>query len=195
METELSPRATEIALRARALLAIGGYHGFSYADISESVHISKASIHHHFPSKAELVRTVLVRYREEARAGMEAWGRLIPDPLAQLEAYTGYWANCIRDDASSAFCICAMLAAEMPAIPPELAEVVRGHFSDLSAWLASILAKGASQGIFSLQASPEAEAMSFMATVHGAMLSARAQGDPDVFEMIVQPLMQRLSPR
>jgi len=181
-------------MRARSLLAAGGYNGFSYADISESVQISKASIHHHFPSKAELVRTVLVLYREEARVGIAALEQQIPDPLAQLEAYTGYWARCIRDGTSS-FCICAMLAAELPAIPREVADEVRGHFQDLGAWLASVLAKGAAQGLFFLRTSPEEEAMTFMATVHGAMLSARAYGDPGVFETVVQPLMRRLTSR
>ena len=192
MDSELSPRATEIAACARVLLAAGGYNGFSYADISESVHISKASIHHHFPSKAELVRTVLVRYREEARAGMTALEQQIPDPVAQLHAYTGYWAACIRDGSSS-FCICAMLAAELPAIPSQVADEVRSHFLDLAAWLASVLARGASQGALCLQTSPEAEAMAFMATVHGAMLSARAYDDPEVFSAVVQPLMRRLT--
>ncbi|MFT3803671.1 MAG: TetR/AcrR family transcriptional regulator [Burkholderiaceae bacterium] len=194
MDTELSPRAAEIVACARSLLAAGGYNGFSYADISESVRISKASIHHHFPSKAELVQTVLVRYREEARAGMAALEQQLPDPLSQLQAYTGYWQTCIRDG-SSPFCICAMLAAELPAIPGHVADEVQRHFSDLAAWLASVLAKGASQRVFFLQASPEAEAMAFMATVHGAMLSARAYGDAEVFAAIVQPLMRRLTSR
>jgi len=192
MDTELSPKAAEIVTCARSLLAAGGYNSFSYANISESVRISKASIHHHFPSKADLVQTVIARYREEACTGMAALERQISDPAAQLQAYTEYWAACIRDG-SLPFCICAMLAAELPAIPSAVADEVRGHFSDLAAWLASVLAKGASQGVFSLQGSPEAEAMAFMATVHGAMLSARAHGDPKVFVQIVQPLLRRLT--
>jgi TetR/AcrR family transcriptional repressor of nem operon len=194
MDTELSPKAAEIVACARSLLAAGGYNGFSYADISESVRISKASIHHHFPSKAELVQTVVARYREEARTGMATLERQIPGPAAQLHAYTEYWAACIRDG-SLPFCICAMLAAELPAIPSAVADEVRGHFSDLAAWLASVLTRGAAEGGFSLQASPEAEAMAFMATVHGAMLSARAHGSPEVFAQIVQPLLRRLTSR
>ena len=192
MNTELSPRAQEITACARSLLVRGGYNSFSYADISASVHISKATIHHHFSSKAELVRTVVRRYREEARTGLEAMSQQVADPLAQLEAYTGYWATCMRDDTSS-FCICAMLAAELPTIPREVEDEVRGHFLDLTAWLASVFAKGATQGVISLRTSPESEAMVFMATVHGAMLSARAYGDPDVFAAIVQPLLRRLT--
>jgi TetR/AcrR family transcriptional repressor of nem operon len=192
MDTELSPKAAEIVACARSLLAAGGYNGFSYADISAAVNISKPSVHHHFASKAELVRVVLVRYREEIRAGVAALEQQTSDPVAQLQAYTAYWTACIRDG-SLPFCVCAMLAAELPAIPAEVADEVRGHFSDLSAWLASVLTRGAAQKAFFLQATPEKEAKTFMATVHGAMLSARAFGDPEAFPGIVQPLLRRLT--
>lgn len=192
MDIELSPKAAEIVACAQALLAVGGYNGFSYADISAAVQISKASIHHHFPSKAELVRTVVARYRAEARAGMNALERQVPDTLGQLGAYTSYWAACIQDG-TSPLCICAMLAAELPAIPTEVAAEVRGHFQDLAQWLESVLARGAAEGVFALQATPAAEAMALMATVHGAMLSARAYGDAGIFTTILQPVLHRLT--
>ena len=194
MDTELSPKAAEIVDRTRALLALGGYNGFSYADIASAVGISKPSIHHHFPSKALLVQSVLQRYRAEARVGLAMLEQRMPDPLAQLQAYTGYWAQCIRDG-SAPFCICAMLAAELPAIPADVAAEVRAHFRDLGAWLAAALGRAVAQHGIRLQGSPEAEAQAFMATVHGAMLSARASGDPELFAVIVGPLMQRLATR
>lgn len=192
MDTELSPKAAEILACTRLLLASGGYNSFSYADISDAVHITKASIHHHFPSKADLVRTLIERYRQEARAGMAALEQQVPEPLEQLNAYTNYWTACIREGTAS-FCICAMLAAELPAIPSDVATEVRGHFRDLAAWLASVLSRGASQNVFVLETTPEAEAMAIMASVHGAMLSARAYGDPDVFAAIVRPVIKRLT--
>lgn len=192
MDTELSPKAAEIVACARALLAAGGYNGFSYADISAAVAISKPSIHHHFASKAELVRVVLARYRAEVRAGVAGLEQQVSDPVAQLQAYTDYWSACIREG-SLPFCVCAMLAAELPAIPAEVADEVRGHFSELSAWLTTVLARGAVQKAFFLQASPEEEARTFMATVHGAMLSARAFGDAQMFPRTVQPLLRRLT--
>lgn len=192
MDTELSPKAAEIVACARSLLAAGGYNGFSYADVSAAVNISKPSIHHHFASKAELVRVVLVRYREETRAGVAALEQQVSDPTAQLQAYTDYWSACIHEG-SLPFCVCAMLAAELPAIPVEVADEVRGHFSELGTWLTSVLTRGAAQKAFFLQATPEDEAKTFMATVHGAMLSARAYGDPAMFSRIVQPLLRRLA--
>jgi TetR/AcrR family transcriptional regulator, transcriptional repressor for nem operon len=192
MNAELSPKAAEIAAQARSMLAAGGYNSFSYADISERVHISKASIHHHFPSKAELVRFVVAQYREEARDGLTAVDPQLADPLAALNAYADYWATCIRDGTDS-FCICAMLAAELLTIPGEVAAEVRGHFEDLTAWLASVLKKGKAKGQFHLRDHPATEAKAFMATVHGAMLAARALGDPRVFSAIVQPTINKLA--
>jgi TetR/AcrR family transcriptional repressor of nem operon len=192
MNSELSPKASEIVACARSLLAVGGYNGFSYADIAEAVHISKPSVHHHFASKAELVRTVVERYREDARAGMAALERQIADPLAQLHAYVGYWTACIRDG-TAPFCICAMLAAEMPAIPPEVAAEVRGHFADLAAWLEAVLDRGVADGVFHLRNPAKAEAMAVMASVHGAMLAARAHGDPELFGTIMKPVLHRLT--
>jgi TetR/AcrR family transcriptional repressor of nem operon len=193
IDTELSPRAAEIAEYTKVLLAAGGYNGFSYADISDRVRIGKASIHHHFPRKAELVLTVVVQHRAQSKAGLAALDRQVDDPRARLDAYTGYWAACIRD-ATSPICICAMLAAELPVIPREIADQVQAYFQDLSDWLESVFEKGAAIGQFRLQNTAAVEANAFMATVHGAMLSARAFNDPAIFESITQAAIRRLVP-
>lgn len=187
----LSPKAIEIVDHTRRLLTSGGYNSFSYADIAEVVQIRKASIHHHFPGKADLVRTVVAQYCEEARAGMAALDSQLNDPLAELKAYIDYWSHCIKEGSSS-FCICVMLAVELPALPPEIAAEVSGHFDDLSNWLTSLLQKGQSEGTFQLQDTPAVEAKALMATVHGAMLAARAFDNADMFQQIIQPVLNRL---
>ncbi|CUI83203.1 TetR/AcrR family transcriptional regulator [Achromobacter xylosoxidans] len=192
MSLELSPRAIEIVEQTKLLLAAGGYHGFSYADVSERVHIGKASIHHHFPTKAELVLAVVARHRAQAREGLAGLDRHVEDPLARLTAYTEYWAQCIREG-SLPMCICAMLAAELPMIPPEIADEVRAYFGELSGWLASVLEKGVATGHFRLRDGVQAEAQAFMSTVHGAMLTARAVGDPDAFASITRAAVRQLT--
>ena len=81
--TASASTSDEILRCARSLLIEGGYNGFSYADIAKVVGIRNASIHHHFPSKADLVRTLVARYREEAEAGIAALERQFPDPAQQ----------------------------------------------------------------------------------------------------------------
>jgi TetR/AcrR family transcriptional regulator, transcriptional repressor for nem operon len=194
MKSDYSPKAMEILQCARALLAAGGYTSFSYADIADTVHITKASIHGHFATKADLVRVVVTLYRQEALAGMAALDAQIDDPLEQLRAYIAFWTTCLNDRTSS-YCICAMLAAELPTLPPLVAEEVRGHFQDLTHWLAAVMDKGSKAGTFNLKTDPRSEAMAFIAVVHGAMLAARAYGDAQIFAAIMDPALRHLAPQ
>jgi len=190
----LSTTSDNILACARSLIVASGYNGFSYADIADVIGIRKASIHHHFPSKVDLVRTLVARYRQEAEAGMANLELQVSDPLEQLRLYTGYWEACIAD-ASAPICVCALLASELPVLPEEVALEVRAHFRTLSAWLRSVLERGARDGRLQLTSPPRAEAEAFMATVHGAMLSARAYGDPQIFGLVTGPLLERVAPR
>jgi TetR/AcrR family transcriptional regulator, transcriptional repressor for nem operon len=192
--SNLSTTSDDILACARSLIIAGGYNGFSYADIADVVGIRKASIHHHFPGKVDLVRTLVARYREEAEAGLASLEREVSDPLEQLRLYAGYWEACITD-ASAPFCVCALLASQLPVLPEEVGLEVRAHFRSLSAWLTSVLERGARHGQLQLTSTPRAEAETFMATVHGAMLSARAYGDAKIFGAVTRPLLERLTPR
>lgn len=187
----LTTTSDNILSCARSLIVAGGYNGFSYADIADVVGIRKASIHHHFPSKVDLVRTLVERYRKEAEAGIERIELQVSDPLEQLQSYVGYWEACIAD-ASAPICICALLAGQLPVLPEEIGLEVQAHFRYLSAWLTSVLERGARQGKLQLTTTPRAEAEAFMATVHGAMLSARAYNDPTIFGLVTGPNLERL---
>ena len=176
---------------AQSLIVAGGYNGFSYADISAAIGIRKASIHHHFPTKAELVSVLVDRYRKQVEAGLTSLREQASSPADQLQFYVNYWNSCIRD-ASQPFCVCAMLASEMQMLPEEVASRVRAHFQSLAAWLASVLQAGVEQVLFRLHRRPEEQAQMLMASVHGAMLSARAFGEPGQFIAIVAPEIARL---
>ena len=189
---KLSSTADAILACARTLIATGGYNGFSYADIADVVGIRKASIHHHFPSKAELVKTLVVDYRGAAEAGISQLEHSVAGPLDQLRAYVNYWKTCIGD-ASAPFCVCALLASELPALPADIALEVRAYFRFLSGWLTAVLERGARQGQLTLAQPAQLEAEAFMATVHGAMLSARAYGDASVFGSILDAQIARLA--
>ena len=192
--TNASSTADDILACARTLIIAGGYNGFSYADVADVVGIRKPSIHHHFASKVDLVRTLVSRYRAEAEAGLTALERNVADPREQLKSYVEYWEACIND-ATAPFCVCALLACELPILPEEVALEVRAYFRLLASWLTSVMERGKRKGQLHLSSAAKIEAESFMATIHGAMLSARAYGDPKMFGVITAPLLDRLSAR
>ncbi|TFW16732.1 TetR/AcrR family transcriptional regulator [Duganella callida] len=189
---KLSSTADEILACAQSLIVAGGYNGFSYADIAEVVGVRKPSIHHHFPSKVDLVKTLVSRYRAAAEEGAANMAHALPGPQDQLQAYVGYWKRCI-EDASAPFCVCALLAVELPVLPEEVALEIRAYFRFLSDWLTSLFERGAREGVLRLRETPHVEAEAFMATVHGAMLSARAFGNAGAFAAVMDPMMARLT--
>lgn len=193
MESAHSPQATRILDCAQELISAGGYNGFSYADISARVGITKASIHHHFPTKADLVRSLVERYRTAASEGLAGLDAHVADPAARLKAYGGWWSKCIVDG-SMPICVCALLSSEAPVLPEEVAAEVRMHFATLVQWLESVLAAGRSAKTFALRDSPAAEAEALMASVHGAMLTARLFADPRRFDVVMKAALKQLSP-
>jgi TetR/AcrR family transcriptional repressor of nem operon len=47
---------------AEGLVQTRGFNNFSYADIATELGITKASLHYHFPGKAELGQAIVARY-------------------------------------------------------------------------------------------------------------------------------------
>jgi TetR/AcrR family transcriptional repressor of nem operon len=185
-----SNTAIRIRETAHDLIAERGYFGFSYADIAEIVGIRKASIHHHFPSKVDLVVATLKEYRAKL---VEAAGGLdnITDPLQRIKLYVQHWAECVKNN-NRPICIAALLSAELPALPEEIQTEVRLHFTYLVSWAKATMKEGVRHGTMHLENSPEVEAQSFVALVHGAMISARALGSADIFNSITKGALERL---
>ena len=70
----MATMAERILDAAQALAQVRGYNGFSHADVSAELAITKASIHYHFPGKADLAEA-LEGALLLARAGAPGAGR------------------------------------------------------------------------------------------------------------------------
>jgi TetR/AcrR family transcriptional repressor of nem operon len=171
---------------AHALILERGYNAFSYADLAEQVGIRKASIHHHFPTKADLVEALLLRYRQRIQATSSELASQVPDPHEQIEMFLDHWTRCIEDK-SEPICLALVLAAELPSLPGKVAAAVSGHFVEFGAALRHVIEAA---GFPSDEAAGRAEA--FMALFHGAMISARASGDPACFARVTRVAMPLL---
>ncbi|MBN3785761.1 TetR/AcrR family transcriptional regulator [Burkholderia sp. Ac-20353] len=183
--------ANRIIAAGRQLIMRRGYSGFSYADVAEAIDIRKASIHHHFPAKTDLVIAVLNEWRDAFDADMAALQASGADAIAQLRAYIGHWERCIADD-SAPFCVAGMLGAELPALPDEVAQVVKTFFDNLASWLEQVLATGVKDGLIKLDASVQTEAATLVSLVYGAMLATRAYGNVALFKSVTEGAVERL---
>lgn len=175
---------------AERLVQTRGYNGFSYADISSELRIRNASIHYHFPSKTDLGRRLVARYRENfmaALAGLEADG---DDARRRLRSYVGLWTGVLRD--RDRMCLCGMMAADIATLPKSVRQEIKRFFDENEAWLVRVIAAGRKAGTLRLSGTPEVEARLLTMGLEGAMLVARSYGEPKRFEEIAARLLAGL---
>ena len=162
---------TQILDVGEALMKRAGFSGFSYADVSKQVGIRKASIHHHFPNKADLARAALERYREASQARLASSF----DPESGVEGA----AQSLGDMFIDAFegpgngCLCGSLAAEWELLPDDLREHVRAYWNETTAWMAAAIMR-ADPGVVHEQATTRARIV--VSLLEGALMSARVTG-------------------
>src|SRR5512147_332900 len=99
---------------AERLVQTRGFNGFSDADSAEELSVTKASLHYHFRSKAELGEALIDRYTERFAASLGAIAAEDGDPGVALRAYAGLYADVLADHR---MCLCGMLAAEYETLP------------------------------------------------------------------------------
>ena len=174
--------AQQIIEIALGLMIERGYNAFSYADISERMEIRKASIHYHFPNKSDLGRSVVAYYRTLVQQGLNQIDQRTSDPREKLTIYTEYFYRQMREAAF--FCLCTLLATELPTLPECVRDELQGYFREHTAWFATLLASGRAQGVFTFGGDPTIKAQSVLAAIQGAMIAARAYQDPEHFRTI-----------
>ena len=147
MTGETAKRIMDVA---HQLLVERGFSAFSYADIADAIHIRKASIHHHFPTKTALVVAVLDRHRQRMLEAHAALDKHVSSPVDRLKKFVGHWEACIQS-MTEPFCIAALLGAELPGLPEEVQAEVEKHFIHLRQWIARTLKAGLKQKTIRLQ--------------------------------------------
>lgn len=181
--------ATRILDVAEDLAQASGYNGFSFADVAARLAVTKASLHYHFPSKADLGRALVARYRDRFEQALGAIGRQPCDPAGQLGAFLELYARVVQDER---MCLCGMFAAEYATLPQPMREELRAFFDGCEGWLAGILAQGAAAHSFRLQEPPRERARLILCALEGAMVAARVHADGRRFQAVADQLRAAL---
>jgi TetR/AcrR family transcriptional repressor of nem operon len=188
-----APRTAERILDiAERLVQSRGFNSFSYADIAGELGITKASLHYHFPGKAELGQALIERYSERFAAALEQIDRDVPDARDKLDAYAALYAQVLR---GQRMCMCGILAAEYQTLPRPMRQAVIRFFDDNQKWLAGVLAQGRSDHSLTIDGSIDDMAQSILGTLEGAMLVARPYSDVARFDATARHLIGSLSSR
>jgi len=182
--------ATRILDVAERLVQTSGFNGFSYADISAELGITKASLHHHFATKAELGRALIERYSEAFSAALKVVDQRGGDAAAKLERYVKLYQEVLREER---LCLCGMLAAEYSTLPEPLQKEIRRFFDANETWLAGVIDQGRRARIFHSRGSAREVARMLLSALEGAMLVARPYSDVARFASAARQVLTGLA--
>jgi TetR/AcrR family transcriptional regulator, transcriptional repressor for nem operon len=171
------------------LVQVRGFNGFSYADIATELSVTKASLHYHFPSKAELGEALIARYAERFAHALAAIDANITLAPAKLDAYANLYAEVLSRER---MCLCGMLAAEYQTLPSPIRDAVVAFLNDNEAWLTLVLEHGRTDGSLSFSNTATDTARSIISGLEGAMLLARPYGATKRFETTATQLLAGL---
>lgn len=151
----------------------GGYNGFSFRELAEDVGIKSASVHYHFPTKADLAEALVHRYTRQAE---ERLGN--PEGLSRPEAVARVGAlfrdALVQDDR---MCLCGLFGAERDVLPSPVAHATAEFFRFLIDYLKGSHPDG--------PGGPHPA--SVLASMEGALILARTLRDPTIFDQAVSP--------
>ena len=178
---------------AQDLIQRRGVNGMSFQDISDAVKIRKASIHHHFASKQDLVEALLVRYRAE-------FGVLLTEILdsrakakGKLLRYGALFEGTLQAGNQDKSCLCGMLAAEVFSLDDGPVHSVKGFMQDNVKFLTKVLKEGKKDGSLAIRGNVEDSASMILAAFEGGLLVARADGGPEQLSAIIRNLVSLLT--
>ncbi len=175
---------------AERLVQVRGFNGFSYADIASELAITKASLHHHFPSKAGLGEALIARYDERFADALATIDMTTAGAAAKLEGYAGLYADVLRE---GRMCLCGMLAAEYETLPTPIRGAVVAFLDDNEDWLERVLEQGRNDSSLQFDGPARETARSILSGLQGAMLVARSHEEVESFQTAAALLLRGLA--
>lgn len=168
-----------------------GYEGFSYAHLAETVGIKKASIHHHFRTKADLALALIERYSVRISETLKVLEDNHPVAAGALAGYLELYRGALGG--GDTLCLCVALSVSPGSLTEPVLAAVSGFHADSLVWLTARFGSAIVDGSVSDVTNPAAEAAALLALVEGAQLLARAEHSEAPFLRAVALFESRLT--
>jgi TetR/AcrR family transcriptional regulator, transcriptional repressor for nem operon len=175
---------------AERLAQVQGFNAFSYADIAAELRIRKASLHHHFPTKAALGKALISRYHQTFVEALADIRHRSDDAPTRLKSYARLYTQGLR---KQRMCLCGVLAADFETLPSPMRHGVVDFFKANEAWLSDVLEKGRKTRQLHFKGPASSTAAFLVSSLEGAMLVARSYGRASRFEAVVKRLVDDLT--
>lgn len=181
--TEATSKRDEILDVSEALIRSVGFNGFSTRDVADAVGIKAASVHYHFPVKADIGVAVTERYTLRFLQELGDPGGFDGDAKKVIVRYVTMFRRALVRDGK--LCLCAVLGAEIGSLPTNVGWSARVFFEKNIEWLKSALT-AARIG----EAKAKTYAIHILASLEGGMIVSKTLGDDTAFESVAKTLLR-----
>jgi TetR/AcrR family transcriptional repressor of nem operon len=179
---ETKSRREAILDVAEAMIRNAGFNAFSTRDVASTVGIKAASVHYHFPTKADMGVAVTERYTDRFLKQLGDSGRFKNGAREVVSLYVNsFRETLVRDDK---LCLCAVLGAEIGGLPPEVGGHTRIFFDRNLAWLRKALVGSSKMS----PADANAFAVHILASLEGGMMLSKSLDNEKIFEGVATML-------
>lgn len=177
-------KAAEILDAAERHMRQGGFDAVSFRDLAAEVGIKSASVHYHFPQKADLGEAVVRRYAGRVLGHLGRPDDPTETVKTRIARLCGAYRQALLGEGLA--CLCCVLGAEFPDLPDPVAKAVGGFFDAMLAWTETALETAAGNTHDARQAAH------IVASLQGAMILAMSTGCPDHLSDITERILVSL---
>lgn len=188
--TAKSDTRTQILDIAERLLQQRGFNAFSYQDIANQLGMRKASLHYHFPSKADLGFSLAERHANRALTTLQDIDQLNLTVWQQLDAFFKPFIDIAKS--CELMCVGGMMASESSTLPSPMQDRMNEFFAIIHTWLTRVLTQGRASGQLYFGAEPSVKADAIIAMLEGSILIARTRKNADFIDPLIQDIKASL---
>ncbi|EPG75873.1 transcriptional regulator, TetR family [Leptospira fainei serovar Hurstbridge str. BUT 6] len=162
----------EILKLSKSLVQTKGFHSFSYQDISDKLKLKKASIHYHYPSKADLGKELLKSYSEN----FESWAAQLEKrkltPKEKVEEFFRMFSKI--PGKGDRICPGGAFGLDLDSLPKSLKLSYENFQDQKIQWLSKVLKEGRSDGSIRSYGTPLEQAECIYSTLQGSLQYVRS---------------------
>ncbi len=167
----MADKRTEIETAARSAIKRGGLASVSFRTLADEVGVKSASVHYHFPTKADLAQSVVRAYSSDFEAALGSIAATANGLAGKLNGLVDVFEGVL---AEQNLCLCGMMSAELAALDEVTQASLKRFFTVSESWLEGVFETHRDEVTISMQSAELAKL--YMASLEGATLVDRVHG-------------------
>lgn len=163
-----------------------GFNAFSFYDISNKVGIKTASIHYHFPSKADLGVAVIDSHIQRLSQVIKEYQLMSPSD--KLDKFFSIYNKIINENR---ICLVGSLATDFNTLDEKVRLKLKEFSEMFLIWVSEFLEEGKKKNIFDFEGESRTKALMIISNMLAIVQLSRLT-TPNDFEVVKKTIQQEL---